>query len=343
MDSYTGAVGSFFIPDFSSYGLKDWLQMVAAVFGILGSTFGAWIAFRYSKSQMVKRLTEYLQDQDKNFDEVRHLVVNHLRNGEASVWTPTVQVHERIASAIKLAANGQHQDAERELERFAIVLMQSADVGRRHMELAKRQAATFLVFAGLIARKREESGPARRAWEKALTYNPNDAEAVRGLAELELETGSGREALKQLNAAQALVPDDKRLHGEISYTKAGFYKQRGNPNLERRALLDCAKPFEEIREYKLAGESYERAGDIETRLGRSHQARTTLRKAHACYHKTHDHVGTTRVRERLKELGDDVSDLPVLSKPTRWPSIPWPWVRLTLEVAILGAALACAV
>src|SRR5262245_7571648 len=82
MDSYAWGLGLYFIPNFdlSSYGLKDWLQVLAAIVGILGSTFGAWTAFRYSKSQIAKRLMEYLNDHERNVEEARHLVVQHLRN-----------------------------------------------------------------------------------------------------------------------------------------------------------------------------------------------------------------------------------------------------------------------
>lgn len=340
MDGYLAALGLQFIPsfDFSSYNFKDWLQLVAAGLAIAVTSYGWWKAFRYSKSQIAKRLVEYLQGQDKSFDEARRLVVNHLRNPHAADWKPGIEVHERIQNAIKPAASNQQQDAERELERFAIVLMHSADIGRRHMELAKKQAASFLVFAGLIARKREENGPARRAWTKALDYNPNDAEAVRGLAELGLKTGTGREALRKLDHAVTLAPDDKRLGAEVSLTKADFFKERGNPRLELRTLNDCAPVFEEIREYRSAGQAYERAAEIEASLGRNNQARSTLRKAYNCYYNAQDRVGAKRVRDRMIALGDDVSGLTVLRGPSRWPSIPWPWVRLSLEVLILGAA-----
>jgi hypothetical protein len=39
--------------------------------------------------------------------------------------------------------------------------------------------------------------------------------------------------------------------------------------------------------------------------------------------------------KRLKELGEDVSDLTPL---LRW-QIPWPWVRLALELSILTVSV----
>ena len=146
MDGYNWVLGFYFIPsfDFSSYGLKDWLQIVAAVVGIGGSTYGAWTAFRYSKSQIAKRLAEYLNDHEKNVDEARQLVVQHLRNDRPMDRKPEIEIHQRIESAIKLVARGHKEDAERELERFALVLSHSSEVGRRHADLAKKQAATIL-------------------------------------------------------------------------------------------------------------------------------------------------------------------------------------------------------
>ena len=207
MDGYNWVLGFYFIPsfDFSSYGLKDWLQIVAAVVGIGGSTYGAWTAFRYSKSQIAKRLAEYLNDHEKNVDEARQLVVQHLRNDRPMDRKPEIEIHQRIESAIKLVARGHKEDAERELERFALVLSHSSEVGRRHADLAKKQAATIFVFTGLIAQKRGETGPARSAWLKALDHNPQDVEAIRGLGELALAEGREPEARKLFEEAQDLA------------------------------------------------------------------------------------------------------------------------------------------
>jgi hypothetical protein len=171
MDSYTSGLGFFFFPslDFPSYSLKDWVQIVAAIVGILGSTYGAWTAFRYSKSQIAKRLIEYLSDHERNVEEARQLVVQHLRHDEPIRRKPGLELHQHVEGAIRLAASGRKEDAERELEGFALVLGHSAEIGRRHMDVAKKQAATILVFTGLIAQRRGESGPARNAWSKALS------------------------------------------------------------------------------------------------------------------------------------------------------------------------------
>ena len=43
------------------------------------------------------------------------------------------------------------------------------------------------------------------------------------------------------------------------------------------------------------------------------------------------------VRQKLESLGDDVSDLPSVEQPPR-RRVPWPWIRLALELSILAVA-----
>jgi len=176
MGSYVVLVGFDFIAgfDLASHGIKDWLQMVAALLAIGGSSYGAWKAFRYSKGQIAKRLLEYLEEHEKNVNRVRQLIVPYLRNGRTFERKPELEIHERVERAIKHIGRGEEQDAERELESFVLVLTQSAQVGERHMQIARRQAATIFVFAGLIAQRRGDIPSARSAWTKALEQNPQD-------------------------------------------------------------------------------------------------------------------------------------------------------------------------
>jgi tetratricopeptide (TPR) repeat protein len=221
MGSYVWVLGLYLITgfDFTTYSAKDWLQVAAAVLGIIGSTFGAWKAFRYSKGQIAKRLLEYLDEYEKNIDEVRHIVVPHLRNGRAIERKSELEIHKRIESAIKLAGRGQEVAAERELEGFVVLLTSSAEVGRRHMDIAKRQAATVLVCTGLLAKSRGDIATARGTWTRALDQNPCDAEAIRCLGELELAAGRGDEALEHFTKAvtrrQSAPGRDRELEGRI--------------------------------------------------------------------------------------------------------------------------------
>ena len=193
MGTYVWALGLYSVVgyDFSSLGFKDWIQTIAALLGIVGSTWGAWKAFRYSKGQIAKRLLEYLNEHEKSIEEVRPLVVRHLRNGRPIERRTELEMHACIENAIKLAGRGQEQEAERYLDGFVVILTRSAEVGKRHMNIARRQAATILVCTGLLAKSRGDIAIARGAWMKALDHNSEDAEAIRGLGELALRVGAG--------------------------------------------------------------------------------------------------------------------------------------------------------
>lgn len=67
------------------------------------------------------------------------------------------------------------------------------------------------------------------------------------------------------------------------------------------------------------------------------EAPRLLRLAFECYQSGGNAVGTRQMRERLESLGEDVSDLPVVSRAPR-RQIPWFWIRLGAEVLILGLA-----
>ena len=70
--------------EFSRYTIKDWLQLVAAVVGIIVAVLGAWKAWRFSKSQIVNRLFEYLNADEKHVIEGRRRVLEYLRNGKST-------------------------------------------------------------------------------------------------------------------------------------------------------------------------------------------------------------------------------------------------------------------
>jgi tetratricopeptide (TPR) repeat protein len=340
MGNYALLVGVYFVSgfDFSSYTLKDGLQIIAAVLGIIGSTYGAWTAFRYSKRQIAKRLLEYLNNHEKNVDEVRQLVVRHLRSGRPIDRTPELEMHQCVERAVMLAGRGEEETAERDLNAFVVVLTTSAEVGKRHMEIAKRQAATILVCAGLIAKGRGHIANARTAWRQALDENPDDAEAIRSLGEADLSVGLVDQAFEQFTRATLLAPDDKSLRAETASLKADYYKGNGNPLLELNERHDSGLHFDEVSEHGRAGLAYARAGEIEAQLGRIRQAPESFKKAYSSYHKANNREAAESVRERLSELGEDINRLPLFAEPSRWPSIRWQWVRLLLEVLLLGAA-----
>ena len=60
--------------DVGSYGIKEWLAILGSVVGIGGSIFGIWRAWRYSKSQIVQRLLDYLRDEEAKIKEARNRI-----------------------------------------------------------------------------------------------------------------------------------------------------------------------------------------------------------------------------------------------------------------------------
>jgi tetratricopeptide (TPR) repeat protein len=326
--------------DFGGYTLKDWLQFLVAVFGIVGSIVGAWKWWRYSKWQIAKRLLEYLNDEEKNISEARHAVLRHIRYGEPLSLEPNVGVHEQVQKALKKFDGGQPVPAEQQLASFAVLLNEDVEVGRRYMNIANQQAATVLLFTGLIAKQRSDPGSARSAWTSALQHNPDDAEAMRCLGELDYEAGNDNEALRRLAKAVQLAPADKALRAETSHIRAEIFHRKRNPKHERNALHEAGDNFVDLGKHDRAATAYARAAEIElTPLNRTTQAPATFKKAYNSYHLARDRDGMDEVRQRLNDLGEDVTALPTLNKDaTR--ALPWPWIRLSVEVLILGTAVA---
>jgi len=59
------AGSAFLLLDVSNYGIKEWLQLIAAAIAIVVAIIGAWRTYRYSKYQIAKRLLEYLEDEEQ--------------------------------------------------------------------------------------------------------------------------------------------------------------------------------------------------------------------------------------------------------------------------------------
>jgi tetratricopeptide (TPR) repeat protein len=206
--------------DVGSYGIKEWLQLIGAAIGIVVSILGAWKAWRFSKSQMVNRLFEYLNTDEKHIIGARRRVLTHLRNGKGAPLKSGVELHDSIEKAIKLLDANQPVEAEGALAGFALMLSGSAEVGRRHTAVASEQAATILLFVGLIAKQRKDPPTARKAFEEALEHWPKDAEAVRSLGELDLRARAFAEAHQHFDKAIEFASRDRRLEAEIWALKA---------------------------------------------------------------------------------------------------------------------------
>ncbi len=151
--------------DFSNYTMKDWLQLLVAAFGIVGSVVGAWKWWRYSKWQIVNRLFEHLNADERNVTEGRRIVLEYLRAGRRSPLNSDTELHQMIRRATKLLDANRIVEAEAALNGFALMLKGSAEVGRRHMAVASEQAATILLFvAWAIRRALAEDPTVARSW-----------------------------------------------------------------------------------------------------------------------------------------------------------------------------------
>jgi len=323
--------------DLRNIGLKELLQ-----FGtFLGTVYGAWQWWRFSKWQIAKRLFEYLNTDEKNIVEARQRVLQHLRAGGGVGLQSGNEMHLSIEKAIKLADSGKPQEAEKLLSECALMLSGSAEVGRRHTAVASDQAATILLFQGLLAKKRADVPAARKALEEALEHNSEDAEVIRALGELDLVAGRDDDALQKFSEAFNTASNDSRLRAELSQLRLKILQNRDEPRNERKAWHDCAEAFAELGENLEAAQAYARAGEIEaTRLPYHQEARRSFRSAFDRYYQSYNLQGVQEMKERLQELGEDVGALPVLDLPaaTATSQNPRPWIRLALELSILGAA-----
>jgi len=325
--------------EFSKYTLKDWAQFIAAVLGIVVSIVGAWKAWRFSKPQIVNRLFEHLNTDEKHVIEGRRSVLSYLRNGNAAPPRRGVELHTNIKKAIQLVAEDRHVEAEEVLNGFALYLRGSAEVGRRHTDVASQQAATILLFAGHVAKQRKDPPSARKAFEEALEHYPDDAEVLRSLGEIDLRASRFPEAHRSFDAALGLALNDKRLEAEIWSLKAEAYQLSGDAKAYPNALLGSAAAYAEIEERGMAGDAYARAGDAQLSLRHTKRARQSYRRAFDCYQRLGNVERMIVMRDRLLALKADLSDLPPIEETaSRQTKIPWPWVRLAIELLILAIA-----
>jgi tetratricopeptide (TPR) repeat protein len=325
--------------DFGNYTLKDWAQLLVAIFGIVGSVVGAWKWWRYSKWQIVNRLFEYLNADEKYVTEGRRAVLAYLRSGRRADLRSDVEFHATIGKAVKLLDANRTIEAEAVLNAFALMLKGSAEVGRRHMAVASEQAATILLFVALVARQRADATAARAALMEALDQYPNDAEVVRSLGELELDVDH-RKALEQFDRALRLSVGDGLLQAELWLLKAKALQRDPVPALKplRAAFRSAATLFAAAGADGKAADAHNRAGDIEVSLRFTRRARRSFTSALHCYHRAGDAKGVADTRDKLRTLGVSGDGLPdIAPAPTR--RISWFWIRLAMELSILvGAA-----
>jgi tetratricopeptide (TPR) repeat protein len=324
--------------DFRNYTLKDWVQLLVAVLGLVGSVVGAWKWWRYSKWQIVNRLFEYLNTDEKNVTEGRRIVLGYLRSGRLAALKSDVEFHATIRRAIKLLESNRTIEAEAVLNAFALMLKGSAEVGRRHTAVASEQAATILLFVALIAKQRADVTAARDALMEALDQCPSDAEVVRSLGELDLDVDY-RKALDRFDQALRLAAGDGMLQAEVWLLKAKALEREPVPALKPlgAAFRTAATLFAAAGADGKAADAHNRAGDIEISLRFTRRARRSFTNALHCYHRAADAKGVADMRNKLQTLGVNVDALPHIA-PVPARQIPWFWLRLAVELSILGAA-----
>jgi len=323
--------------DIGSYGIKEWLAIAASVIGIGGSIFGLWRGWRYSKSQIVERLLEYLRDEESKIRDARNRIIRRLRGGELLVSEPSHDFYREVKDALDELASGDPQQAEGRLETFADHLGSDLKLGQKYLSNVNLQLATILLVRGRSAKDRSEATAARTAWESALQLYSEDAEAERYLGELALAGGDVKTARKHFARAYAFAPDDKILRAETWEQVAGHYQRQGLPKVELKALVECAPNFSGAGAHGRAAAAYARAGELGAQLNHIKQAPELWREAFENFRLSADHEGMSAIWQKLKDFGEDVSDLPKIDQlPGR--HVPWFWIRLALEFSILGAA-----
>jgi tetratricopeptide (TPR) repeat protein len=312
--------------DIGGYGAKDWLVLCAALIAIGVFVHGLWQAYRYSKGQIVKRLHEYLEHDAAAIREARRAVIRHIRYAEPLPRRPNHPFFRDFKRALGSLDNGDAARAEQRLTELS-------KIGGMYVTNAAVQTATALLVLGRIAVSRSDSAGAKSAWETALKYNPEDAEAARYLGELALALGDVDTAWEQFAKAAELAPDDKLAKAEMTELRARYYRERRSPKLELGALNQCAPNFARAGAHDRAAAAYQRAGEIAAQLGNGVQAPVSLRRAYESYKLAGDRAGMKATRDSLESLGEDVSALPVF---VRLPTKPSLRVRLAIALPILA-------
>jgi tetratricopeptide (TPR) repeat protein len=324
----------FLLIDVSSYGPREWLQLVAAAVGIFVSVVGAWRTYRFSKAQIAKRLLEYLKEDEKSLKEARYSIFQHLRYGRPLTKKPDHPFYDALKRVIGQIDRGELEHAKAQLDSVAERLGDDTELGKKYASNTNLRTATVYVLLGKVAKDRAEIASAKVAWQNALQFNDTDVEAERYLGELALAGGDIITARRHFSRAYDLAPDDKLLRAQTWEEVAAHYAQQGRPKAELTALAESAPNFSSAEAYDRAAIAYERAGDLADELNRSNQAPAHWRKAFENYRLSAGRDGMAAILKKLKASGEDVSDLEAQLKMR----VPWAAIRLTLELSLLATA-----
>jgi tetratricopeptide (TPR) repeat protein len=311
----------------ASFATRDWFLVAAAVLGAAAFAYGSKQAYRFSKGQIVNRLLEYLEEDSAAIKEARAAIIRHIRYGEPLPKNPGHRFFRDFVQALAELDRGEAARAEQRLTELS-------KIGGLYVANAGLQTATALLVLGRIAGARSDSAGAKSAWETALKYNPDDAEAARYLGELALALGDVDTAWEQFARSAELAPEDKLAKAETTEMRARYYRERRSPKLELGALNQAAPNFARAGAHDRAAAAYARAAEIATQLGSGVQAPVSMRRAYESYKQAGDRTGMQAMREGLEGLGEDVSELPIFARLQATPSLG---VRLAIALPILAA------
>jgi tetratricopeptide (TPR) repeat protein len=309
----------------AGFGARDWLLLGVVALAIAAYVHGLWQAYRFSKGQIVKRLLEYLEEDSAAIREARMAIIRHLRYGEPLPKKPDRRFFHDFKLALNELDRGEAARAEQRLTELS-------KIGGMYVANAGLQTATALLVLGRIAGARSDSAGAKSAWETALKYNPDDAEAARYLGELALALGDVDTAWEQFARSAELAPEDKLAKAETTKLRARYYRERRTPKLELGALNQCAPNFAKAGAHDRAAAAYARAAEIATQLGNGVQAPVSLRRAYDSYKLAGDRAGMQAMRESLAGLGEDVSALPSFARLSGTPNLA---LRVAIALPIL--------
>lgn len=315
---------------FAGYTLIDWLKLTGVVAGGLVWLYGVWSAYRYSKGQISKRFLQYLDAHEENILAARKSLLRRLAYGET---VRDLVANKALEQAFNLLKSARVLETSAHLGAFQRLLSKRAQFGERHRDLANRQAATVLLFMGILAIRQNQTLEARKHFEHALDLSKSDGEVQKYLGQLDFELGNPTRALSRYEAALNGAGNDIELKASVWNRRAQLYNSTANPQLEKNDLTLCAPILLQLRQWETAGQCYERLAELQEVYGPRRQALPSYKRAHWCYTLASN-------RAKLVELAPKIGLAPAASQSLGVSAADlWQWLRLTAEIAILLSGL----
>ncbi len=326
-----GSVGNWFSNllsqnPFAGYMLADWLRLALAVGAGMVWVWGVWGAYRYSKTQISKRLLEYLKNNEEGILNARKALLRRLEFGET---VDRLVANRHIEEALGFLKSARVLETQVRLQAFQRLLTKSARIGEQHRDIASRQAATVLLLMGILAMRQNQTLVARQHLEHALDLTKSDAAVRLQLARLEFELGNAAQCLTHCQVALNDAGTDDELKAEVWSLRAAVHKKQRKPAREKSDLGACAPLFLQLKKWPRAAESYARLGELQENLGPRGQVRNSYERALESFERAADWTAAEALRRKLGLPSGEPQDRSVRTADL------WQWLRLTTEVAIL--------